>query len=285
MEGLLKYLMEAKELTPEQKSRLDELKDLLEGEKYENVVDRLNEMLKDPRLAAIIEDAFGGPLAEVDLKMSKTTVAAGSLQPTQNEIDFSKSLSRGLGEGCTKSIDLYFNPPVELGIPLITYNKVFIIDGHHRWSQVCCFNRKAKMKVINFEGDMSAAEFLKAVQGSIAATLLAKGEKNPQLPISVVKPGMNLLDMSPNELKQHIEADITDECVEALSKYVKSVTDKDSAVKYLVKNGKAMHNNNRPIDGASGRPYMPQTDKVEPRPDNDINGELKKRMTKTTQIK
>ena len=285
MEGLLKYLMEAKELTPEQQSRLDELKDLLEGESYEVVVNKLNEMLKDPRLSAIIEDAFGGPLAEVELKMTNKQISAASLTPTQNEIDFSKSIKYGLGENAKTFMDKVFNPPVELGIPIITYNGSFIIDGHHRWSQVCCFNRKAKMNVIDFEGDMSPAEFLKAVQGSIAATMLAKGEKKPQLPISVVKPGMNLLDMSPAEFKKNIEEDITDYCVEALSKYVKSVTDKDSAVKYLVKNSKALKNNNQPIHGASARPYMPQTDKVEPRPDDNINKDLKDRMQNTTQIK
>ena len=285
MERLLNYLIEAQKLTDEDKSRLKELKNLLKGINYENTVDKINELLKDPRMAAIIEEAFGGPLAKVNLKMSMSELRAASLQPTQNEIDFSKSLNYGLGKEAKRNIDTYFNPPVELGIPIITYNDVFVIDGHHRWSQVFCFNPEADMRAINFKGKLSIAEFLKAVQGSIAATLVAQGEKNPELPISVVKPGMNIFDMSKKELQKNIEDNITDNCVSELSKFVDDVTDKKTAVEYLTDNCMEMKTNNQPINGASGRPYMPQTDRVEPRPNDNINAELKDRMTKTTKIK
>lgn len=283
MKTLLNFINEA--LTPEDKDRRKELEDLLKKLDYEGYVDKLNEMLKDPRLAEIIKDTFGGPLGTVKLKMINKSIPVGVLLPTQNEIDFGKSLNRGLTEGCTASIDKYFKEPVELGIPLVTYRQGFIIDGHHRWSQVCSFNRDGKMLCIDFEGgNMSPVEFLKAVQGSIAATLVSQGENSPQLPVASVKPGMNLLKMGEKEIRNKIEENITDECVDALSKYVKEVTDMDSAIDYLVDNAITMQKNNPCIDNASTRPYMPQTDLVEPRPKDNLNPELKNRLKKTTKI-
>ena len=284
MKTLLNFINEA--LTPEDKERRKELEDLLKKLDYEGYVEKLNEMLKDPRLAEIIKDTFGGPLGTVKLKMTNKNVPVATLLPTQNEIDFGKSLNRGLDEGCTTSIDRYFKEPAELGIPLVTYRQNFIIDGHHRWSQVCCFNRNGEMLCIDFDGGkMSAVEFLKTVQGSIAATLVSQGIDSAQLPVATVKPGMNLLKMSEKEIRNNIEKNITDECVEALSKYVKEVTDMDSAINYLVDNAVTMQKNNPCIDNASARPYMPQTDLVEPRPKGDLNPELKKRLTKTVKIK
>ena len=283
MKTLLNFINEA--LTPEDKSRRQELEDLLKKLDYEGYVDKLNEMLKDPRLAEIVKDTFGGHLGTVKLRMINKNIPVAALLPTQNEIDFGKSLNRGLAEGCTASIDRYFKEPIELGIPLVTYRQGFIIDGHHRWSQACSFNRDGEMLCIDFEGGkMSPVEFLKAVQGSTAATLVSQGKDPAQLPVATVKPGMNLLKMSEKEIRDNIENTITEECVEALSKYVEKVTDMNSAIDYLVDNAVIMQKNNPSIDNASTRPYMPQTDLVEPRPKDNLNPELKKRLTKTVKI-
>lgn len=250
MKSLINFICETNDLSDDQEQQLQTLKDELENLKYPDYVDRLQEMIKDPKFAALIKSAFGGDTAVVQLSEDKKPIKASKLLPTQDEIDVEKSLKRGLTH--PESIEMYFNEPVELFAPLITYEGNFIIDGHHRWSQVASFNPKAKCTVINFKGDLSAREMLKASQGTIAAD-------TDQVPTKPVK-GLNLLKESIPNLKKYINDTITDEVVAKLSEYVKKVTDKKSAIDYIISNIKKMQANNTPIDGAGSREYMPQTD-------------------------
>lgn len=250
MKSLLNFICEAQDLTSEQEEQLQLLKDELENLKYPDYVDRLQEMIKDPKFAAMIKSAFGGDTATVQLSEDKKPIKTSKLLPTQNEIDVEKSLKRGLTH--TESIEMYFNEPVELFAPLITYEGNFIIDGHHRWSQVASFNPSAKCTVINFKGDLNAREMLKASQGTIAADT----DKVPTKPVK----GLNLLKESVSNLKKYIEENITDEVVAKLGEYVKKIVDKKSAVKYIINNIKKIQANNTPIDDAGSREHMPQTD-------------------------
>ena len=52
------------------KTKKGKLADFLKGS-YEDYIDKLNELLKDPKTAALLEDAFGGELGDVQLKYSK----------------------------------------------------------------------------------------------------------------------------------------------------------------------------------------------------------------------
>ena len=236
----------------DKKSRLEELKNQLEGLGYEDYVDKLNEMLKDPKSKALIEAAFGGELASVKLDKDSKPVVTSKLLPTQNEIDVDKSLRRGLTEEAT--VDAFFGKePVTLGIPLLTYEGAFIIDGHHRWSQQACFNPKAKMAVVNYSGELSPVQMLKAVQGSIAAD-------TGNVEVEKVH-GMNLLKTPIRKIKKYIEDNITDAIVEKIIGYVDGLTDKDDVVDFICENVKKMQANNPPVEGASKRDYMPQTGK------------------------
>ena len=249
MKKFTQFIVEGK-LTPEQESRLDELKKALAGLGYRDYVIKLKEMLEDPKAKGLIEGAFGGDLAEETLTLDTRPILASKLVPTQNEIDVEKSLKWGLKD--VPSIDKYFNQPVDLKIPLLTYNGQFIIDGHHRWSQVACFNPKAKCKVINYSGDLSPIEMLKATQGSIAADT---GEVFTK-PVK----GLNLLESKIKDIQKYIEDNIQDDVVEAICKYVPKLKSKDDVVKYIVFNVKKMQANNTPIAKAPEREFMPQTD-------------------------
>jgi len=58
-----------------------------------------------------------------------------------------------------------------VGGRIITANGKYIVDGHHRWSQVFLLNPNASIPAINFEikGDPSAKSVLKLAQLAIAA--------------------------------------------------------------------------------------------------------------------
>lgn len=235
----------------EEKSKLKKLEQILKGLKYEDYVEKLNELVKDPKTAALVEGAFGGDLANVKLKMTSCNIPTTKLVPTQNEIDLDKSLKRGLKD--ISSIELYFKNPAMLFIPIVTYNKQFIIDGHHRWSQFYCFNPNAKLRCINFEGDLSPIEMLKSVQGSIAADI-------HNVPVSTVD-GKSIFDEDKKSIQKYIYENICDDVVNILlEKY--NVSNKDEVVDTLVENVIKLKTDNEPINSAPKRDVMPQTDKA-----------------------
>lgn len=258
-------------LTGSKSEKKEKLAQFLKGS-YENYIDKLNELLKDPKTAALLEDAFGGSLGDVQLKYSKRNISVKKLNPTQAEIDLKNSVLYPLCH--PECIPNFFKSAVELSIPLITFNDTFVIDGHHRWSQGLCFNPSCKMVCINFKGDMSATQMLKAMQGSIAAYMSEKGNNGQDIPSAVVAKGFNIFDKSRNEMEQFLEqvyngfiamgndkCDV-DEVVKQLGKYVPEVKDKESLTKYICDNAENLKNDHTPVVGAPNRGLMPQTDKA-----------------------
>ena len=216
----------------------------------------------------------------VSLNKSKESKYTKSLIPTQSEIDITKSLVWGLKGGEKESnakiaifnIDKFFsNEPVKLGkgdgMPIVTFGS-YIIDGHHRWSQVYCFNPSAKMSCVDFEGDLSPLEMLKAVQGCIASI-------RKDVPSSIVE-GSNMFTTSKDKIKKYIEQNILDEVVERIKHYKPNLKDKNDVVDYITNNCMMMQSNNVPMKGsnetAPNRGDMPQTDTVN---SNELKNKLK----------
>ena len=239
---------------------------------YPDYIDKLNELLQDPKTAALLEEAFGGELGDVQLKFTKKNIPARKLNPTQSEIDLKNSVLWPLcNPECIHNI---FKANVELGIPIVTFNDVFVIDGHHRWSQAFIFNQDCKLVSINFKGNLSAVEMLKATQGVIAAWKSQHGEANQGLPSNTVAPGFNIFDKNRKEMEgflDHVfdgEIDLkgkkcdVDQVVAVLGQYVPEVTDRASLTKYLCDGAEKLKNNNSPVVGAPNRGLMPQTDKA-----------------------
>lgn len=253
----------------EQKKK--KLAEFLKGS-YENYIDKLNELLKDPKTASLLEDAFGGNLGDVQLKYTKRNISVQQLNPTQAEIDLKNSVLYPLCH--PECIPNFFKPAVELSIPLITFNDNFVIDGHHRWSQGLCFNPSCKMVCINFKGAMSAPQMLKATQGAIAAYMSSKQNTGDDIPSAVVAKGFNIFDKNRTEMENFLEqvyngyiamgsdkCDV-DEVIAQLNKFVPEVTDKESLTKYICDNAENLKNDHTPVAGAPNRGLMPQTDKA-----------------------
>lgn len=258
-------------LSGSSEERKQALEKFLKGS-YPDYIEKLNELLKDPKTAALLEEAFGGDLGDINLRYNKKNIHARKLNPTQSEIDLKNSVLWPLcNPECIHNI---FKSAVELAIPIVTYNDVFVIDGHHRWSQAFIFNPSCKMVSINFKGDLSAVEMLKATQGVIAAWKSEHGEANSGIPSATATPGFNIFDKNRKEMEgflDHVfdgEIDLkgrtcnVDQVVAVMNKYVPEVTDRASLTKYLCDGAERLKNNNAPVTGAPNRGLMPQTDQA-----------------------
>lgn len=253
------------------------LVDLFKKRNYHDYIGMLNQMAQDDKFRVLVDAAFGGDgneaLGNITLSESKESKRTKSLIPTQSEIDITKSLAWGLrgGEGsepnaniAIANIDRIFaGKNVKLGkgegLPIVTFGS-FIIDGHHRWSQVYCFNPSATMACVDFEGDLSPLQMLKATQGCIAAI------KKDKLPQAIVE-GSNMFTASEKAIKDYISKNILDEVVERIKQLNKNLKDKDAVIEYITNNCMSMKENNTPMgntgDTAPNRGDMPQTDMVD----------------------
>jgi hypothetical protein len=150
-----------------------------------------------------------GQTDDEKVTLTEATVKAGSLIPTQANIDIDKSLADqiyhlygNLEVALNGSVSLSPEAP-EKGMvkskagqfPILTFKNKFIIDGHHRWSQVCMTNPDCDLKIANI--NVSGVEDPKAIQALCHVILLAVYGK------SVVKnvAGANLLEQSPEAIK------------------------------------------------------------------------------------
>lgn len=263
--------------------KIKRLEQFLKGS-YEDYIDKLNELLKDPKTAALLEDSFGGSLGNVQLKYGKKNIYVQQLNPTQAEIDLKNSVLYPLCH--PECIPNFFKPAVELSIPLVTFNDNFVIDGHHRWSQGLCFNPSCKMVCVNFRGALSAPQMLKATQGAIAAYMSEKGN-NTDIPSAIVAKGFNIFDNNRADMENFLEQVYNgiiamgsdkcnvDEVVKQLSKYVPEVTDKESLTKYICDNVENLKNDHTPVAGAPNRGLMSQTDKAGKLEDDSAIGRMK----------
>jgi hypothetical protein len=221
----------------------------------------LKQIASDPefrKLAYAGKRDAQGPGDEALTVTDGTPVAAKDLTPTQMDIDMEKSLgdqmkNRWDPPSTESALQQVVTMPSPGGqIPLLTYNNKYILDGHHRWSQVMMTNPEGMMTVSNLTGpalqDEEAA--LKATQLAIAAlagNVETKGTK------------INLLNFPPEAMAEYVRKNIAPEVLELLVKYKKiSSPDVEEAVKYYVGNLAAVQA--KPPGEFSRIKGMPQAD-------------------------
>ena len=276
--------------------RRKELEAYLKGKDYGDYIETLNSMLNDNKAKTLLVDGFGGELGDMKLKFKPTVLTATALVPTQNEIDIRKSVNYPFIYN--DKVDEYFKktPLTINNKQLITFKGEFIIDGHHRWSEVFAFNPNAKLNAFDYSSnEINSIQMLKAVQGAIAAVKADDNNNNGQLPTQRVI-GSNIFDFSRDEIEKYIrdviygkevclkyrdgkEEFVKDNgrgLIEHLEKYVDSIKDAEglkakieATIKYIADNLMQMKENHTPIQGAPERGEMPQTDKASPNGPND----------------
>jgi len=222
--------------------------ELLRSCAYEDLGDTLEDIVKDPKLYTLLAEGFGeGDLAKVKMSNQSTAIAVSQLLPSQSEIGLDNSLAYPLKQDCSN----LFKSPVTIVTPIITYRKTFIIDGHHRWSQLYMMNPEAKIAAINFNyGETSPYRALRNFQGAIAVA-------HKQVPKSFNKVN-NVYDMSKDAIEKYIDENMQDVCWKSLAK-IGVCTDRNSAIDYISKNIAQLKSDNPPFANAPEREYMPQT--------------------------
>ena len=217
---------------------------------YSGFVSALGKFAADPKFRQFIKDTDENK-SEINL----VSIPVTKLIPTQNEIDVDKSLAFPLTKPQAAAYALK-GGSVKVASPIIVFNGKYIIDGHHRWSQLYAVNKDAKIVAYNFTNPdiKNPLDALKATQ---IAILGAGATKIPKATVE----GKNLLRMDEATLKDYVVKTATDPVVEVFNK-MRQTDSKESIANYIWSNVESMQQTSQPVSGAPGRGIMPQADAV-----------------------
>lgn len=190
------------------------------------------------------------------------------LAPTQNEIDVNKSIDFPLSKA--EILESYIKCAggfVTVKEPIyaaVANGKNWVIDGHHRWSQVyfvnpnCAIAAKELKPTKNYTDPISV---LKTSQLAIAANLHSIPQETVQ--------GQNLLKINEVDLKKLItgHSNITNVIATLKKNGIKlsgkDIATADDAAQYFWNNVHEMQTGSQPATGAPERGLMPQFDKAD----------------------
>jgi hypothetical protein len=154
VENWKKFLKEAEEKKYDASQR-EVLADLIK-EPYSTFVKDLATGVKDPKFSAFLDmgvEEYDGNSQDDVVNVSEPNIPVKDLQPTQSQIGLADSLGflstqapqggAAIAQGAVK--------PANVGGRIITANGKYIVDGHHRWSQVYLINPNATIPAYNFE--------------------------------------------------------------------------------------------------------------------------------------
>mgnify|MGYP003116779249 FL=1 len=143
-------------LFPGQSEELRAMNDELESKKqgdYASFVSYLKNNITDPKMQALLNSGMFDGVAEDDMvQVQETDLPVSQLQPTQSEIGLADSVAWAAANKPEATAELAAAAPgtvADVGGRIITADGKYIIDGHHRWSQVYIMNPKAKIPVYN----------------------------------------------------------------------------------------------------------------------------------------
>lgn len=238
---------------PEVLALYDEMIDTIRMSSYENSVEFIDDIIKDPKLKFLLSLGFGGNFASLHLRINNDVVSARTLIPTQREIGLKESLDFILG-----SADKYkpqntivcfedAHSGAMIKRPIVTFNKTFIIDGHHRWSQMFITNPKTKIKAVNITGNLPIISLLKAIQSTI-------GSNTGDLHLKPIK-GSNIFDMSDADIDNYINDNLSQKACNVLEQFY------DDPVESIYNNTLLLKYNTVHISSCVERDLMPQTSK------------------------
>ena len=179
----------------------------------------------------------GQPSDEV-AKVDPATVSAKDLTATQAEIGFGNSLADQVANkyDATKTALGLNGTPIVMSskagpVPILVYNGKYILDGHHRWSQIMMVNPDGAVKIDNLTGPAidNEEEALKVMQFAIAAT----ADKVVTKPFK----GENLMQANEQQVANFVLKNVTDEVLQLLVQAQKiAKPDKQAAAAYIAGN-------------------------------------------------
>lgn len=212
----------------------------------------LSSLIKEPKVASLLKAGLADGDPDDDKLLSRTTpLPVKSLIPTQNEIGFDQSILNILTDDY-RSLQSILDGNADVGGPIVTYGGKYVIDGHHRWSQVYAANPKAKMSALDIEGKpgFKHTDVLKAVHTAVAVDLKKVPSSNPK--------GINIMNgVSYDQVLAKVNEKLAESAkviwaskgIDSNEKIAQHIF---TNLQQIVKKGSA--------PGAPGRADMPQTD-------------------------
>ncbi len=218
---------------------------------YPEFISKLGNNIKDIKFISAIKSLSN--LRKINYRDLEVPVSI--LIPTQNEIDLDKSLKYPLTDPFTTELFLNGGIISIMGQKIVTSNYgKFIIDGHHRWSEVYCINPSAKMLALDLSDVTDPFNALKYTQLGIAADI----GKTPIAPGG----GINMLTACKEDIFKYISKNIKPEVINVF--IAKKIVTPNNPVpqiqEYIWGNISRMRMYNKPIVNAPSREIMPQTD-------------------------
>lgn len=227
----------------------DKLKKIFK-QNYPGFVAALGKFASDPKFQNFVKSN-----AATKSSVKLTSIPVTKLIPTQNEIDVDKSLKFPLTKKESTGAALK-GGAVKVQSPIITFNGKYVIDGHHRWSQVYAINKDAS--IVSF--DFTNSEINSPLDALKLTQLAIVGAGASKIPSQSVK-GNNLLTMAEADLKAYVEKTLADDVLE-LFKKVKKLETKADVANYIWTNVQSMQKTSQPVSGAPKRDIMPQAGEV-----------------------
>jgi len=261
---------------------------------YEEFIKALGAGANDKKLLAAIASGLNDKNKEDDVFnfTGDVGIPVRGCKPTQSEVVIENSLSFPLKKLDKKSLETLLTSTkgksYTAGGPIVVFNDGttnYVIDGHHRWSQVHAVNPDAFITgmVMTSAVAMNAKQVLKAVQMAILKVVQdnAPGAELPVAKGAGKNPEANLFECSEESLKKYvvdnvsqtfllaaletgkIKADEEQEVSERVFKQLSDIVDPHKSANvanYIWKNVLDLRKNSSPIEGATKREAMPQTD-------------------------
>jgi hypothetical protein len=253
------WLAEEAEVVKATQKDVSTVKDMLTMP-YSKFVDILKDNAKDPKVQAVLNmgKKDGAPDDEEVKVNDNASFNVKDLQPTQSQIGFADSIGylakkdpAGAGK-VAKGDTSGFNEN-----RILTANGKYILDGHHRWSQVYAINPDAKIPAVDLTlPGLKEADLLKVIQAAIAATYQDVYKKPADAATDIFDEKKMPTDKMEEKIKAIIaEAPKGKEFVEVLQKAYEVDTPEEVITK-LADNAKEIKG--KKPKAAPAREYMPQ---------------------------
>lgn len=234
----------------ETQDKLDDLSSAFQNGSVEAYVTKLKKYQADPKVhAALTAGQTDGKPEDEKFAVSNVDLVAENLKPTQNEIGAEESLKNILDDKYG-SLDGFLKGTAKFPDPIIVYNGKFVIDGHHRWSQVYAANPKCKIPALNVKGKIDPKDVLKAVHAAISA------ESGETKTISANLKAGNLLTFNAETVKKYVAENLQDKARQVWK--ANGVADDQAIADTVSKNVETMIAKSKPESWAPKRDFMPQ---------------------------
>lgn len=216
---------------------LEFIKQLKSAKDYNSYLQLLRKICQDDNSRKIL---FWGIQKGIDgngQNAVKGQVKVTALLPTQNEIGVNDSLAYPL-EKDPSGIPKLFKNPVQVGPnPIVVFNdgaRNYVLDGHHRWSQVYMFNPNATMSAFILKKGFATGPV-----GALKNLQLIIGAGTGNVPSSDAN-GINIYTASEDQLKnwiaQRLKNSIGQRALEIFNKATGQQLDANGLLEYFMKN-------------------------------------------------